>query len=298
MDHRHFKQFARAERRQQRRQPRRQHRFSGSRRAVHQQVVAAGGRDLERAFGRLLPFDVGQIGQTGAGRAHRRLRPRHHLRSLEMIGELDQRARRENIDVGRRPGCLRPAFMRADEPVAARVGRDRRRQRAGHRRDRAVERQLAEHGETLQRVGGDRAGGGHDAERDRQVVMAAFLRQVGRREIDGDAPGRQRQTRGDERGAHPLARFRHRLVAEPDHVEHDLAARNLHLNVDRTRLNALERHRCHPDDHRPRLLICAIMRAHSQKNKNTSRTFFDRQKVIAPIGIFSLATVAQGAQSG
>jgi hypothetical protein len=40
------------------------------------------------------------------------------------------------------------------------------------------------------------------------------------------------------------------------------------------------------------------MRAHSQKNKNTSRTFFDRQKVIAPIGIFSLATVAQGAQSG
>ena len=35
----------------------------------------------------------------------------------------------------------------------------------------------------------------HQAERDRQVVVAAFLRQVGGREIDGDAARRQRQAR-------------------------------------------------------------------------------------------------------
>ena len=38
--------------------------------------------------------------------------------------------------------------------------------------------------------------------------MAAFLGQVGRSEIDGDAPRRQRQARGDQCGTDPLARLR------------------------------------------------------------------------------------------
>ena len=60
------------------------------------------------------------------------------------------------------------------------------------------------------RDGADRR---HQAERDRQVVVAALLGQVGGREIDGDAAGRQREARGDQRRAHPLARFRDGLVA-------------------------------------------------------------------------------------
>jgi hypothetical protein len=40
------------------------------------------------------------------------------------------------------------------------------------------------------RNGADR---GHQAERDRQVVVAPLLGQIGGREIDGDAAGRQRQ---------------------------------------------------------------------------------------------------------
>ena len=59
----------------------------------------------------------------------------------------------------------------------------------------------------------------HQAERDRQVVVAAFLRQVGGGEVDGDAARRQRQARGDQRGADPLAGFRHRLVGQADDVE-------------------------------------------------------------------------------
>ena len=72
--------------------------------------------------------------------------------------------------------------------------------------------------------------------------MAALLGHVGGGEIDGDAPRRQREAGGDERGAHPLARFGDRLVAEADDHEGDIAAGDLHLHVDRARLDALEGH--------------------------------------------------------
>ena len=51
------------ERRQDRRQPPRQHRLAGARRPDHQEVVAAGGGDLERALGGLLALDVREVGQ-------------------------------------------------------------------------------------------------------------------------------------------------------------------------------------------------------------------------------------------
>ena len=47
-----------SQRRQDRRQSLRQHRFARARRADHQQVVAAGRRDLQRALGALLALDV------------------------------------------------------------------------------------------------------------------------------------------------------------------------------------------------------------------------------------------------
>ena len=79
--------------------------------------------------------------------------------------------------------------------------------------------------------------------------MTAFLRQIGGREIDGDALGRHREARGVQRRAHPLARFRHRLVAEADDGEHHIAIGDLHLHVDRPSLDAFERDCRNPDDH-------------------------------------------------
>ena len=72
--------------------------------------------------------------------------------------------------------------------------------------------------------------------------MAALLRHVGGREIDGDALGRQRKARGDQGGTDPLLRFRDRLVAETDDVEHNIPGRDVHLHVDGTGLDPLERH--------------------------------------------------------
>jgi hypothetical protein len=54
------------------------------------------------------------------------------------------------------------------------------------------------------------------AERDRQVVVAAFLGQVGRRQIDGELLRRHRQARRVQRRLNPLAAFGHRLVCQAD----------------------------------------------------------------------------------
>ena len=93
-DHGDFEQLRRRQRRQDGGEPRRQHRLAGAGRPDHQQVMAAGGGDLERALGALLALDVVEVDQRAAGLADLRLRAREHLRAAEMIGELDQRARR------------------------------------------------------------------------------------------------------------------------------------------------------------------------------------------------------------
>ena len=61
VDHADFKRLGGIERRQDARKARRQHGFPGARRPDHQQIVAAGGGDLECALGRFLALDVAQV---------------------------------------------------------------------------------------------------------------------------------------------------------------------------------------------------------------------------------------------
>ena len=218
-------------------------------RADHQQVMSAGCGDLQRALGALLSLDVAQIELICGCLAHSRLRAREHLGAPKMVGDLDQRVGRDDLDVGARPGGLRAAGGRADQSLLARIGADRGRQHARDRRDRPVKTELAEHREARQRVRRDRADRGHQPERDWKVVVAAFLGQIGGREIDGDASCRQREPRGDQRRAYALARFRDRLVGEPHNMEGRQAGRDLDLHVHRTRLDPLKGYGRYPLNH-------------------------------------------------
>jgi hypothetical protein len=89
--------------------------------------------------------------------------------------------------------------------------------------DRAIEGEFPNHRKAVERVGRNGADRRHHRERDRQVVMAAFLWHVGWREVDGDPLRRKGKARGDQRRAHPLARFAYRLVAQADDGEGDCA---------------------------------------------------------------------------
>jgi hypothetical protein len=104
-----------------------------------------------------------------------------------------------------------------------------------------VKAEFAQHGEPGERVVRDGADRRHQPKRNRQIVMATFLGQIGGREIDGDAAGRQSEPRSDQRRAHPFARLRNRLVGQADDGESRHAWRNLHLHVDRAHLDAFER---------------------------------------------------------
>ncbi len=242
VNHRHFQELARRQRREDRGQALGEHRLTGPRRAAHEQIVPASRSDLERALGALLPLDVAQIRLRAGRRTHRRLRPRQDLASLEMVGELDQRARGQDVEIGGRPGRLRPARGRANEPLACRVGSDRGRQNARDPADDPVERELADDAIALKRIVWNGADRRHHAERDRQVVVAPLLGQVSWGEIDGDALRRQREAGSSERRADALLRLPHRLVAEADDVEHDIPRGDMHLHVDRAGFHPLERH--------------------------------------------------------
>jgi hypothetical protein len=137
------------------------------------------------------------------------------------------------------------------------MGGDRRRQHAGGGGEAAVEPQLAQRQVTGERVGRDGADGGHQCQRDGQVVMAALLGQVGGGEIDGDAPRRQAEARSGQRGPHPLTGFLHRLVGQADNQELGNTRCDLHLHVDGDRLDALKRDGLHPRYHAPAPEACA-----------------------------------------
>ena len=107
VDHRDLEQLARAERRQDRGQARREHGLAGAGRAVHQQIMAPGGGDLERALGALLALHVAEIREIACLAPHSGLRSREHLRSAQMVGELDERARRARARATPRPPCRR-----------------------------------------------------------------------------------------------------------------------------------------------------------------------------------------------
>ena len=230
-------------------EPRRQHRLAGAGRTDHEQIVAAGGGDLERALGALLALDVLEVDERARGFADLRLRPREHLGAAEMVGELDEGRRGDDLHLRARPGGFRAAGGGTDQAFAAGIGADGGRQHARDRGDRAVEAEFAQHREAGERIRRDGADRRHQAERDREVVVAAFLGQVGGRKVDGDPPGRQREPRRHQRRAHPLARLGHRLVGQTDHVERRQPGRDLDLDIDGARLDALERHCRDPLDH-------------------------------------------------
>src|SRR5690348_12005873 len=95
--------------------------------------MAAGGSHFERALGALLALDIGKVERHALEFADLRLRPREHLAAFEMVGELDERTRRHDLDFRARPGRLRSALRWTYQALAACVGADGGRQHAGNR---------------------------------------------------------------------------------------------------------------------------------------------------------------------
>jgi hypothetical protein len=141
--HRDLERLGRLQRRQNARKTCREQRLSGSRRAAHQQIVPASGRDLERPFGDFLPLHLGEIGS-----AFRRVRLgerwwRNQARAFQVREQGEQVRRRDHVQLAR-PRGLRALRGRADQTLLERGSVNGREEHARRRRDAAVEAELSD----------------------------------------------------------------------------------------------------------------------------------------------------------
>src|SRR5581483_8866231 len=91
------------------------------------------------------------------------------------------------------------------------------------------------------------------SKRDREVETGAFLPQLGRCEVDGDAARREAQLGGGDPASDPLTRFLAGAIGEADDREAGNAVANVRLDVDASRLEADERMRDRACKHGSRL---------------------------------------------
>ncbi len=226
VDHRDGQRLGPVERREQARQSLGEHRLARPGRADHQQVVAAGGGDLQRPPGDRLAADVGEIGQRrcfgGGGRA-RIGRPRRLAR--QCLHDLGQRRRDVHVALG---GHVRlRSGDGGDHDIDVAEHGDHRGD-ARHPAQRAVEAELAEEGQLLHHRLGHLAGCDEDADGDRQVEAGTDLAHPRRREVDRDAQVRPLEVRAHHGGPDAVARLAARAVGLAD----DAVAREALADVD------------------------------------------------------------------
>ncbi len=214
--------------------------------------MTAGGGHFQGALGTFLALDVVKIERGWRRVLDQRFGRAEQLAALGMIDQGQKSGGGQHFDPAilvRRPGGLGTTCRRTDQAQPALRRVQRRRQHTGNPAQGTVQRQF-----TKDRIAGDHVGrqhiqGGQKGQRDRQIVMAAFLQNVGRRQVDGDAFGRQGKSQRMQGGAHSLAALADRLVRQSDQRERWQTTGDLDLDVDRQHIDTLERHRVDTGDH-------------------------------------------------
>src|SRR5262249_23301984 len=111
-------------RRQDRWQPCRKHRLSGARRTDHEQVMSAGGSNFERAFRAFLALYVCKVERNTVSLTNSWLRAWKDLSALEVVGNLNKRLGRDDLNLRAGPCGFGSAKRRANQSLAAPVGGD------------------------------------------------------------------------------------------------------------------------------------------------------------------------------
>ena len=176
-----------------RRQAAGEHGLATAGRAGEQNVVPAGGGDLQGALGVLLAAHLGKVFlRRAAGREQGGGIDRAEVdgtlagEEIDHLAEATGAVNRQAIDQRPFTGVL----LRHDEAVdLPGAGGDGDRQYAAHRLDPAVEGELAHEQVAFAWQGIDDAGGEEQADRHGEVEGGAVFADIGRGEIDGDAAG-------------------------------------------------------------------------------------------------------------
>jgi hypothetical protein len=215
-----------------------QHGFSRAGRAEENNIVAACAGDFERALGTLLAANIAEVHRILRGLREQALRiqaqRRRGLRGVHQIDSLRQRFDGVDVDAvdhGGFRGIRRRNHQRADAPLAHAERGGKGPADGPHA---AVERKLAQKGVIGERLAEKSSLASEDAERHRKIEGRAFLANVGRRQIDGNALRRgEIEAAIFERGLDALAALFNGDVGQSDHVKITHAAgTDIHFDLD------------------------------------------------------------------
>ena len=221
------------QRRQQAGQPPGQHRLAGAGRADEEEVVAAGGGDLQRAAGNALAAHVGEVGDPGWWGGRRGAGPSEVGPAGQPLPDLAEGGRPDDAEVRDKGGLGQVGLGDDQEPGGRPPGGQGGRQHAADGADVAGQAKLADGPQAVQPGRRDRAGRGEQPDRDRQVEAGAVLGQVGRGQGDGHAAVRPLIAGVAERRPDPVAGLEHGRAAEADHGHRGEATADVDLDPDR-----------------------------------------------------------------
>ena len=220
------------------------------------------------ALGGFLAANVLEIRQDTDFARKVRFRPRQRLQALEVIDQREEVRGGQNFDVFSGPGGLRPTLVGTNEALADGIGADGGGQCPRHGADGTIERQFSNSGVARNRIGRDRLHRRHHGERNGEIEMAAFLRQIGGREVDGDVLEGETQPHGMERIVDTLAALSHRLIGQSDNGESPSPWRDANLHLDSAGLDPNERKRGNLPVHDAPLSLQKLIRTRKAiKNK-------------------------------
>jgi len=193
--------------------------------------VATSGRHFKCALGVRLPFDIGQVMHKSRRWRDGGLMRRQGGVARQMGADIEQAARRQNGGTGNQRRLI-GTRCRQDERAPGPGGGQAHRQGAAHRPQLAGQRQLAGKFMNVQlfRPDGQLTRGNQDPQRNRQIEAARLLGQIGRRQIDGDAPRRKIKPAVLQRRPHPLAGFLDFRFRQADQRQRRQAAGQVYLN--------------------------------------------------------------------
>jgi len=168
------------------------------------------------------------------------------VQQADRVSEGPRSEHPESVHGDRLGGVLHGHHERADALASA---GEPDRQRAADRLDLAVQREFANDGERSDGSLLHGAGGGENAEGDRQIERRAFLAKVGGRQVHGDPVHGEGEAGVADRGAHALAAFAHGGVRQSHCGEGRQPGGDVHFDAHERRFHADEGRREHVRDH-------------------------------------------------
>ena len=196
------------------------HGLAAARRSDEKKIVRPRRSHFHGALGLFLPLHVGKVGKGDAVVFERHGLHRGKFRLSGKKGRrFGKRTGRKHVEPFGHGGFFGVVRGHQQSLCAFRTGEQRKRKRARHGLEPAVERKLGGKEPALQTFRGQHSGGAQQTERKRKIVGRAFLSSVGRSQIHGDAP-----RRNAERGIlqcleHALPRLPHRTFGQSHHDE-------------------------------------------------------------------------------